>query len=110
MLAVIVTAAVIWGGRDRTPGLLTNEARPALSAFVTAVEAFEPTAYAEVAGIRSVHRPSRLAALEPDHERGLEALSVNALVAETMPENGFLALEPLAIEELPLTAESFPER
>ena len=109
-IAVIVAAAAMWSNRDQSPTQLTNESRPELSAFAASIEPLQPLERMERVGTRPLERVEPVEPLEPDHERSLVSLSVNALVAEVVPEAGLLALEPLAIAELPLTAESFPER
>ncbi|HYB93383.1 MAG TPA: hypothetical protein VEC39_00320 [Vicinamibacterales bacterium] len=81
---------------------------------------YPPAMYSEVAaGVRVEDRSGERANLRArpndaandlwnDHERSLESLSLGELAAAELPADEALVVEPLAIADLPLTAESFP--
>lgn len=107
VVAVVVTAAAVWSSRERSADPLANHSRAELSALVATVQPVEPVITEEVTVVR---RPVVVALLQPDHERGLESLTVGSLVADAVPDEATLMLTPLSLTELPLTAETFSQQ
>ena len=58
-----------------------------------------------------VEPPSDLRRTPFDHERALSSLDLAPLAEDALPDDGFLSVEPLSIDDLPLASEllSLPE-
>jgi len=116
IVAILVTAGIVWNtGRSQpiTPSPLLMASAPAISTpttFMAAVRELEP------------NRTKPLEPLEPlepsrsDFDRSLPAiasmktLEFDSLAPVSLPEDAPLTLLPLAIEDLPLTAETISPR
>jgi hypothetical protein len=119
MIAIILTAGVVWGYRR------PQSIAPVASPIASVPTVSRPTAL--VAAVRElgtnrtkpVEPLERLEPLERasvDHERSLPsiaavaALDIDSLAPGSLPEDAPLTLAPLAIADLPLTAESISPR
>lgn len=118
-IAAFAIAAVVWTMRDTT----TPSLSPLLSSDVVAVMAVPDTVAAVEPGTALRTLPMEpLEPLEPvepsggDHERSLPALdamttlNMRSLAPGELPASESLALAPIDIGDLSLTAESFPPR
>ena len=118
MIAVVVASGIVWGNRREvsTPGtspLASSQAIVAPTALVASVKEAAPSRTTTLEPLEL------LAPLEPervDHERSLPAISAvaslefDSLATVSLPEDAPLTLAPLAIADLPLTAESISPR
>ena len=118
MIAVVVASGIVWGNRREvsTPGtspLASSRPIITLTALVASVREAAPNRTMPLEPL------APLAPLEPervDHERSLPALgavaalSFDSLAPSVLPEDAPLTLAPLAIADLPLTAESISPR
>ena len=117
MIAIVVAAGIVWGNRKPAT-------TPQLDPLASTMAATEPVAF--VAAVREAER-NRTMPLEhlepleplepaPDFDRSLAAvaapgvLAIESLSPESLPADDALAIAPLAIADLALTAESFPPR
>ena len=114
VIAVVVVSGIVWGSRREasTPSaspLASSQPLIAPTALVASVREAEPNR------TMPLERVESLEPLEParaDFERSLAAiappaaLSLKAVAPSQLPGQGALAVEPLVIADLPLTAEN----
>jgi hypothetical protein len=115
MIAIVVVAGIVWG--NRTPATT-----PQLDPLASTLTVPQPVVF--VASVREAE-PIRTMPVEPvepvelakvDFDRSLAAvaapgdLAIELLSPESLPAEDALAIAPLAIAYLALTAESFPPR
>ena len=118
MIAIAVTAGIMWGTRRPQPiapaaVIASVPTILAPTGFATAVKELEPNRTKPVESLEPLEpmEPSSV-----DHERSLPsiaavgALSIDALVPVSLPEDAPLTLKPLAIDELPLAGETISPR
>ncbi|MBY0495731.1 MAG: hypothetical protein K2Y23_16095 [Cyanobacteria bacterium] len=118
MIAVVITAAIVWGTRETqqraaTASPLAAQPIAKVTPLMASVREAEPNRTMPL---------ERLEPLEPlelptmDFDRSLpavgapEALVMPSLAPEALEASEGLVLKPLAIADLPLTAESNPPR
>lgn len=118
-IGAIAIAALFWTTRSNT--------RPALAALPTldgpnmvglanAVAASEPGTALRTMPLERLERLERLEPLEGDHERALSPMeAVAALLVPSMspveiPATELLTIAPIAVSDLPMTAESFSQQ
>jgi hypothetical protein len=117
MIAIVVAAGIVWGNRKPAT-------TPQLDPLASTQTVSQPVVF--VASVREAvpNRTMPLEHLEPlermepsaDFDRSLAAiaapgvLAVESLNPESLPVEDALAIAPLAIADLALTAESFPPR
>lgn len=119
MVAIVAGTAAFWNARHVTE---VTPAQPPLasvayvdwSQLVGAAVAREPLALVRTMPLERLEPLEPLARL--DHERSLpsieapSAVEIAALSAGDLPAESALSLAPIVITDLPLTAESFPQR
>ena len=117
MIAIVVAVGIVWGNRKpaTTPQLdllASTLTVPQPAVFVASVREAEPNRTMPVEHLEPLER------MEPsaDFDRSLAAvaapgvLAIELLSPESLPAEDALAIAPLAIADLALTAESFPPR
>jgi hypothetical protein len=122
-IGALVIAALIWTtGNDNTPesAMLPSSIGTSVIAFAIPVAANEPGTALRTMPLERLERVARMeprvAAESVDHERSLPAIAAlrsldfDSLAPVSLPEDAPLTLEPLAIADLPLTADSFSPR
>lgn len=119
MIAIIVGAVALWNVR-RVTTELPAVSTTTLTAYAPALVPVAPE-FLEPVGIEPLE-PRRTKPMEPGNPGTVEpfiglpsieapkAIAVNDIGPQALPVEDALAVPPLAIAELPLTAESFPER
>jgi hypothetical protein len=120
MIAIVVTAGIVWGNRKpaTSPQLdplasTRTVAEPA--ALVAAVQEAAPGRTTPLERVEPVE-PLEPLAVAADFERSLPSLGAvavmefDSLAPVSLPEDAPLTLTPLAIADLPLTAEFSPRR
>ena len=116
MIAMIVAAATVWGSRRPTAAPQLDPVASTLTAaepaaFVATVREAEPGRMLPLERLEPVERMEPLAAAA-DFERSLPSLGAvavlefDSLAPDVLPATESLVLEPLAIVDLPLTAEA----
>jgi hypothetical protein len=125
-ITVVAIAVGVWMLRDdtaRSPHLPSSDVVAVIDVPITVV-AVEPGTALRTSPVELLEPLEPLEPLKPlepldgdaDHERSLPAieavtaLAVSDLSPGELPEAPALQLEPIAIADLPLTAESFPPR
>jgi hypothetical protein len=119
-ITAFVIAAVVWTLRDDrvTPSLLPSFGVVAVIGVPAAVSAVEPGTALRTRPLEPLEPLEPLGPLDggADHERSLPAIEamtalvVSDLSPRELPGAPALELEPIAIADLPLTAELFPPR
>jgi hypothetical protein len=110
-LTAIVLAAVMWSTRERPAAPARLPSTPiATLALPPVVVAREPgtvvrTMPLELSELSEPSEPSE--PLSPDFDRSLPALMVMELTPVELPASAALALAPIGVADLPLTAETF---
>ena len=114
MIAVIVVAAVLWNGRRMTelPAVHLAATFPPMGQCLCFVEPVVPVR------TKPVERLEPMARMEPrsDFDRSLPAVAspvaidVASLTTGALPAEDSLSLSSLVVADLPLTAETFPQR
>src|SRR5436190_5678542 len=122
MIAIVVTVGIVWGNRRPRPippvaSPLASRAtvsRPTV--LVAAIRELEPNRTKPVEPLEPVEPVEPLELASVDHDRSLPSiaavatLSIEPLAPVSLPEDTPLTVTPLAIAELPLTAETISPR
>jgi hypothetical protein len=117
VIAAFAIAAVVWTMRDpATPSLLPSSDVVAVMAVPNPVVAREPGTAFRTLPLERLEPLEPVEPLDGDHERSLapiaamSALVMSDMDPDALPGSPALVLAPIAITELPLTAESFSPR
>jgi len=121
MIAIVVVAGIVWGNRRpaTTPQLdplASTLTLPQPVVFVASVREAEPNRTMPVEPVEPVEPVGPVELAKVDFDRSLAAvaapgdLAIELLSPESLPAEDALAIAPLAIADLALTAESFPPR
>jgi hypothetical protein len=121
-IGALVIAAIMWTTRnDRTPEtvLVPTSAGTRMTGLANPVAANEPGTALRTMPLERVEHLERMEpamSASADHERSLPAIAAmrsldfESLAPVSLPEDAPLTMEPLAIADLPLTADSFSPR
>lgn len=109
--AAAVAMIVLRTFNDGSPDVLRSNRLVVVASLQPAVA----RAIVELPSVRRTIVEPSLNDRRTDHERSLPPLSVAALTEDALPAEGALSLEPLSVPslpvaDLPLTAETFPEK
>ena len=113
-IGAIVIAGLVWTTRNtpRARATLPSANLAPTTGFANAVAANEPGTALGTLPVEPLQRVEPLEPLGGDHERSLPAIAAlrsldfDSLAPVSLPEGAPLTLEPLAIADLPLTADS----
>lgn len=118
MIAIVVASGIVWSSRPEVPSPISTplaSAPPVTTpaALVASVREAEPD---RTMPLEHLERLEPVELSRVDFDRSLPAiaavrsLELDSLAPVSLPEDAPLTLEPLAIADLPLTAESIPPR
>ena len=111
MMAIVAGTFALWSARH------TTEVSPATAPLASVANTNWPRLASAISpqrgilgtfGTKRVERLERLEPVEPFD--GLSSLAIADVAPESLPVEGSLAVPSIVIADLPLTAESFPQR
>jgi hypothetical protein len=117
-IGAIAIAALVWTTRSTPPAIARLPAAnlAPTTGFANVVAANEPGPALRTFSLEPLEPVEPLESLDGDHERSLPAIAAmhlldfDSLAPVSLPEDARLTLEPLAIADLPLTADGFSPR